>query len=160
MTLMLAEDNQMSVLFMRQLLAKWDLDPEIVFDGDEAVDLVRTGHQFDVILMDIHMPRMNGLEAVELIRDWERHNGEGVRAYIIALTASVSDQIINKLGALGFDDYLGKPFNPNDLKHKLEIAASKMGLSTSESEPTTTHNEVSDSEMDTSKVEKQHRKRF
>src|SRR5690554_2230187 len=120
MKLLLAEDNQMSVLFMKQLLAKWDLEPEIAFDGEEAIEFFRQGRQFDVILMDIHMPRVNGLEAVEFIRHWERENGG--RAHIIALTASVSDKIISELNTYGFDDYLGKPFNPNDLQHKLEVA--------------------------------------
>ncbi len=123
MKLLLAEDNQMSVLFMKQLLAKWDLEPEIAFDGEEAIDLIRKGHRFDVILMDIHMPRVNGLEAVEFIREWESQHGG--RAHIIALTASVSDKIISELNTYGFDDYLGKPFNPNDLQHKLEQAENK-----------------------------------
>lgn len=124
MKLLLAEDNQMSVLFMKQLLAKWDLAPEIAFDGDEAITYIKEGHQFDVILMDIHMPRVNGLEAVEFIRKWEQEHGGG-KAHIIALTASVSDKIISELNSYGFDDYLGKPFNPNDLQHKLELAESK-----------------------------------
>ncbi len=123
MKLLLAEDNQMSVLFMKQLLAKWDLEPEIAFDGEEAIDLIRKGHRFDVILMDIHMPRVNGLEAVAFIREWESQHGG--RAHIIALTASVSDKIISELNTYGFDDYLGKPFNPNDLQHKLEQAENK-----------------------------------
>lgn len=123
MKLLLAEDNQMSVLFMKQLLAKWCLEPDIAFDGEEAIEFFRQGQQYDVILMDIHMPRVNGLEAVEFIRRWEQEHGGN--AYIIALTASVSDKIISELNTYGFDDYLGKPFNPNDLQHKLEQAENK-----------------------------------
>jgi signal transduction histidine kinase/CheY-like chemotaxis protein len=118
--LLLAEDNQMSVLFMKQLLARWKISPEIAFDGQEVIDIVQGGASFDVILMDIHMPKVNGLEAVSFIRKMEAERGG--HSYIIALTASVSDKIISELSDFGFDDYLGKPFNPNDLQHKLENA--------------------------------------
>lgn len=118
--LLLAEDNQMSVLFMKQLLAKWKITPEIAFDGQEVIDFYQSGKSFDVILMDIHMPRVNGFDAVAFIRNLEQKHGG--KAHIIALTASVSDEIISELTENGFDDYLGKPFNPNDLQHKLEIA--------------------------------------
>lgn len=122
--LLLVEDNHMSVIFMEQLLRRWELEPEIAYDGEEVIDLIRNGRTFDVILMDIHMPKVNGSEAVEFIRDWERTHGG--RAHIIALTASVSEEIIGKLNESGFDGYLGKPFNPNDLKHKLEEAEHKL----------------------------------
>jgi len=114
---LLAEDNQMSVIFMQKLLAKWEIEPEIAQNGQDAIDNLKR-QDFDVILMDIHMPVMNGIEATESIRSLQAPAKAGV--YILALTASVSDDIIANIQSLGFDDYLGKPFRPNDLHHKLE----------------------------------------
>jgi len=114
---LLAEDNQMSVLFMRKLFAKWEIEPDIAMNGQETIDKLDQ-EAYDVILMDLHMPVMNGIEATQHIRSME--NPLKSKVYILALTASVSDDIIANIKALGFDDYLGKPFRPNDLHHKLE----------------------------------------
>jgi Signal transduction histidine kinase len=114
---LLAEDNQMSVVFMRKLFAKWDVDPDIAKNGQEAIEKL-TQQTYDVVLMDLHMPVMNGIEATQYIRSQE--DPLKCRTYILALTASVSDDIIANIKSLGFDDYLGKPFRPNDLHHKLK----------------------------------------
>src|SRR5690606_28943156 len=104
---LLAEDNQMSILFMQRLLAKWDNEPDIARDGQEALEKLIL-HTYDVILMDLHMPVMNGIEATQRVRSLEDPSKSNVN--IIALTASVSDDIIANIRSLGFDDYLGKPF--------------------------------------------------
>lgn len=116
--LLLAEDNQMSVIFMKQLLKKWEIEPVIAIDGQQVVDLIQGGETFDIILMDIRMPKMTGLEATTFIREFERDSGHYTQ--IIALTASVTGETTRQLDAVGFDEYLSKPFAPNDLLHKLE----------------------------------------
>lgn len=116
---LLAEDNSMSVTFMEKLLAKWDIVVDIAKNGQEAVEKT-TISNYDVILMDLHMPVMNGIEATARIR--ALHDSAKSNVYILALTASVSDDIIANIRDLGFNDYLGKPFRPNDLHHKLEQA--------------------------------------
>ncbi len=113
---LLAEDNQMSVVFMKKLFAKWEIDLDIALNGQEAVDMAKK-QVYDVILMDLHMPVMNGIDATGQIRSMET---PGCQTYILALTASVSDDVIANIRLFGFDDYLGKPFRPNDLHHKLE----------------------------------------
>ncbi len=114
---LLAEDNPMSIIFMEKLLAKWNVDFEVAKNGQEAIQKLDQ-LTFDVILMDLHMPIMNGLEAAQYIRTME--DPIKSRIHILALTASVSDDIIASIEQWGFNDYLGKPFRPNDLHHKLE----------------------------------------
>lgn len=114
---LLAEDNQMSIVFMRKLFAKWEVEPDVATNGKETVDKFEQ-KSYDVILMDLHMPVMNGIEATQYIRSLADSSKSQV--YILALTASVSDEIIANIRSLGFNDYLGKPFRPNDLHHKLE----------------------------------------
>ncbi len=114
---LLAEDNHMSILFMKKLFAKWEIEPDTAANGQETIDKLEQ-QTYDVILMDLHMPVMNGIEATEYIRSL--HDPSKSQVHILALTASVSDDIIANIKSLGFDDYLGKPFRPNDLHHKLE----------------------------------------
>jgi signal transduction histidine kinase/ActR/RegA family two-component response regulator len=115
--ILLAEDNPMNVLFMVQLLSKWDIVPDVAKDGAEAIEMFEPG-KYHGILMDIHMPNVNGLDAVLKIRQTEGQSTNPV--YIMALTASVSDSLIASLKSMGFDDYLGKPFRPNDLHFLLD----------------------------------------
>lgn len=115
---LLAEDNQMSVVFMKQLLKKWHIEPVIASDGQQVVDIIKTGKTFDIILMDIRMPRMSGLEATKFIRDFERDREH--YTHIIALTASITGETTRQLDDVGFDEYLSKPFVPNDLLDKFE----------------------------------------
>lgn len=117
--LLLAEDNQMSVVFMKKLLSKWQITPTLAMDGEQVVNKYQEKGPYDVVLMDIHMPKISGREATQMIRQWEEEQGWSA-AYIIALTASVSSSIADDLNGLGFDDYLSKPFRPDDLLHKIE----------------------------------------
>lgn len=115
---LLAEDNPMSVLFMKQLLSKWGITPKVATDGEEVLRLIQEHECFDIILMDIRMPTLTGVEATEIIRSNEKTTGR--HTYIIALTASVSGHTMDQWEKLGFDDYLSKPFWPNDLLEKIE----------------------------------------
>lgn len=115
---LLAEDNQMSVVFMKQLLKKWHIEPVIASDGQQVVDIIKTGKTFDIILMDIRMPKMSGLEATKFIRNFERDREH--YTHIIALTASITGETTRQLDDVGFDEYLSKPFVPNDLLDKFE----------------------------------------
>ncbi|RZK35675.1 MAG: response regulator, partial [Pedobacter sp.] len=67
LNILVAEDNQMNILLMRKLLAKWDIKPDFAANGAEAVDAFKA-KKYDLILMDIHMPLMDGYEATAIIR--------------------------------------------------------------------------------------------
>jgi signal transduction histidine kinase/CheY-like chemotaxis protein len=115
---LLAEDNEMNILFMKKLLSKWNINTvDIATNGIEAVDLVEK-NDYDVILMDIHMPHMDGFQATKKIRkltDTKKSN-----IHIIVLTASVADEIVTVIKRYRINDYLCKPFPTEELKIKLE----------------------------------------
>lgn len=114
---LIAEDNAMNILLMKKLLGQWNMTPHFVENGEEAVAAIRMG-DFDVVLMDIHMPVMDGYEATTQIRALEDPRKSAV--HIIALTASVSSNVQEKMDKARLNDYVSKPFNPEVLKAKLE----------------------------------------
>ena len=121
LSILVAEDNPMNTLLMKKLLAKWDITPDFAANGEDAVKLFSTNN-YDLILMDIHMPILDGFEATALIRN----DADQLKAKtpIIALTASVALDAREKIAQAGINDFVSKPFNPDELKDKLqEIAA-------------------------------------
>jgi len=114
---LVAEDNQVNILVIRKLLNIWNIQPHIVENGKEAVEAVASG-DYDVILMDINMPVMDGFEASKKIRELEDPKKAGI--HIIALTASVGKTIENHEGYKYLNDCVLKPFKPEHLKEKLD----------------------------------------
>jgi CheY-like chemotaxis protein len=90
---------------------------DVVADGCAAVEAVRDG-RYDLVLMDVHMPRMDGLAATRAIR---LIPGRGARTPIIALTANVLPDQIAFYRASGMDDHVGKPINPRELLTKIAV---------------------------------------
>lgn len=116
--ILIAEDNAINVLLMRKLLQKWwQVDPVIAGNGAEALAQAAQQH-FDLILMDMHMPVMDGYQSVREIRALPDPSKASV--YIVALTASVSSFSNQSLDGTGVNDYVSKPFNPDQLREKLE----------------------------------------
>lgn len=116
---LIAEDNEVNVLVMKKILKNWNIQPDVAVNGQEAVDACRQ-KIYDVVLMDINMPVMDGFEAAKLIKESTPPGKVPVR--IIAVTASV-DAAAEQLGGYGYlDDYMLKPFRPESLKEKLLLA--------------------------------------
>jgi len=90
----------------------------------EAFEMVKSGG-FDVVLMDIHMPVMDGFEAAKQIRNLPDIETANIK--IIALTASSAVDIQQSFSYSYLDDYLTKPFNTNLLKLKLDMLVHKSG---------------------------------
>lgn len=113
---LVAEDNPVNVLVIRKTLEQWHIRPVIAENGLIAVKFLET-MDFDVILMDLYMPEMDGYEAATKIRNLK----DPVKAAvpIIALTASSNVDITEKVIQVGMNDYLSKPFNPDHLYQKL-----------------------------------------
>ncbi|HHL70875.1 MAG TPA: response regulator [Bacteroidetes bacterium] len=109
--ILVAEDNIINQKLTRRVLEKNGYSVDVVANGLEALDAFsRT--KYDMILMDMQMPEMDGLEATTLIRKREK-SGEHVP--IIALTANAAKSDKKKCLAAGMDDFLTKPIKPDDL---------------------------------------------
>jgi signal transduction histidine kinase/CheY-like chemotaxis protein len=117
MRVLMAEDNAMNVLFMKKLFERWKIELTVAENGGEVVRLMEE-HNYDLILMDIHMPVLNGYEAAKIIRVMK--DREKANVYIIALTGSVSDEVISLVRKSGMNDILHKPFQPENLYQKME----------------------------------------
>jgi len=111
--LLLAEDNKVNQMLAVALLRKRGYDVTVADNGQEAVELVKRG-DFDLVLMDVQMPRMDGFEATQAIRDWESSSGE--RLPIIAVTAHAMEGDLELCLEAGMDDYVSKPIDPDQLE--------------------------------------------
>jgi len=105
---LLAEDNLVNQRVALLLLQKRGYNVTVVADGRQAVDAYRR-ERFDVVLMDVQMPEMDGLEALQAIRTIERSSG--LRTPIIAVTAHAMAEDRDRCEAAGMDAYLTKPLS-------------------------------------------------
>jgi PAS domain S-box-containing protein len=105
---LVAEDALTNQALIKALFGRFGLDVTIANDGNEAIKKVLAGH-FDLILMDIQMPNMNGYEATKSLRK------EGVKTPIVALTANVIKGDDQKCFEAGCDGYLSKPVDRREL---------------------------------------------
>jgi signal transduction histidine kinase/CheY-like chemotaxis protein len=118
---LIAEDNVVNVMLMKKLLSKWKIVPTIAENGEKAVQLVQYGN-FDIILMDLQMPVMNGFDATIEIR--KLADAKKANTPIIALTASALFDIQEKVYNSGMNDYVSKPFKPEELFEKIQSLVS------------------------------------
>jgi PAS domain S-box-containing protein len=118
--ILLAEDNSTNQVIAATTLRKAGYGVAIAGNGIEAVELWRQGG-FDAVLMDIHMPEMDGMEATRQIRALEQRDGRG-RTPIIALTANAMAGARDSCLAAGMDDHIGKPFKRSRLLETLARA--------------------------------------
>jgi signal transduction histidine kinase/CheY-like chemotaxis protein len=112
MKVLVAEDNNINVLVIKRFLEKWGVHYRVANNGKYAIDLLEK-EDFDVVLMDIHMPEMDGEEATNLIRVNTKDKIRNIP--IVALTANASVDMQQKLLNNGFSNYISKPFNPDNL---------------------------------------------
>ncbi len=110
--ILLAEDNAVNQRVAVRLLEKRGHSVEVAVNGLEALQAVQA-KPFDLVLMDIQMPIMDGVEAVSRIRELERHSGRHLP--VIALTAHAMKEDEARCLAAGMDGYVTKPVNANDL---------------------------------------------
>jgi signal transduction histidine kinase/CheY-like chemotaxis protein/cbb3-type cytochrome oxidase subunit 3 len=115
--ILLVEDNATNQLLMRALLARIGAEVTVAGNGAEAVDACRGG-VFDVILMDLQMPVMDGLEATRAIR----RGGMNRDTRIVGLTAAVGPEFERQCREAGMDDYLSKPVQRDQLTQAIGMA--------------------------------------
>ncbi len=110
--LLLVEDTPFNILFTKQLLEGWNTIVDVAENGAIAVDMVNA-KQYDLVVMDLHMPIMDGYTSAKRIREFDQ------RTPIIALTAFAAPEIEEKIQNAGMQDYITKPFNPDTLFLKI-----------------------------------------
>ncbi|MET4141270.1 ATP-binding protein [Pedobacter sp. UYP1] len=113
---LLVEDNEINTIVAGKFMKKWDLDIDYAIHGIEALEKVKK-NEYDVVLMDLQMPKMDGYEASTAIRNLSGKRFKELP--IIALTASVLAEINNQVMDAGMNDYISKPFNPMELYSKI-----------------------------------------
>ncbi|HZZ88998.1 MAG TPA: ATP-binding protein [Caulobacteraceae bacterium] len=118
--LLAAEDNPVNQLVLKALLAQIGVEPVMVGDGVDAVAAWEAG-DWDVILMDVQMPRMDGPTAVRFIREREAAQRRR-RTPIVALTANAMTHQVNEYLAAGMDGFVAKPIQVDRLFAALEAA--------------------------------------
>ncbi|MCS7238921.1 MAG: response regulator [Thermoguttaceae bacterium] len=115
---LLVEDSLINQKLAVGMLHRWGHEVVVASNGLEAVQIYQKEH-FDLILMDVQMPEMDGFEATEAIRALERRTGKHVP--ILAMTAHALKGDRERCLAAGMDDYVGKPIRPELLFEKLEL---------------------------------------
>ena len=118
-----AEDNSINQLVLRTMLQQAGLDPTIVADGREALEAWRQA-DWDLILMDIQMPEMDGITATRAIRRGETETGRR-RTPIVALTANAMAHHVAEYAASGMDGFVAKPIEVGRLFAAMEAAMSE-----------------------------------
>ncbi len=120
LSILLAEDNIVNQKLAVKLLEKRGYRVAVASNGREAVDAFE-GERFDLILMDVQMPEMDGIEATRLIREKEAEHGGHIP--IVAMTAHAMKGDREECLAAGMDDYMSKPFKPKELYSIIEKVA-------------------------------------
>jgi CheY-like chemotaxis protein len=114
--ILLVEDYLINQLVVSEFLSKWEIHLDIADNGLQALENINE-KSYDLILMDLQMPDMDGFQATKMIRDHVDFSKSMVP--IIAMTASPASEIHEKVKASGMNDFISKPFEPEDLFNKI-----------------------------------------
>lgn len=114
--ILVVEDNRLNIMVIRKLFAKWKVDLDVAENGLEGVKKSSSKH-YDIILMDLEMPIMNGFEASKTIR--ETGNSMSRTVPIYALSASTGVDVKKEIEEFGMNGFISKPFQPDALYKKL-----------------------------------------
>lgn len=120
---LVVEDNKINQLVVRKMLTKIGMNVTTADDGLRALDAIQNNGYFDLILMDIQMPNMDGYRATAEIR--KSPDPKISQMPIIALTASAYLSEKEKAQLFGMDEHVGKPFGPDELMEKISACLSK-----------------------------------
>jgi CheY-like chemotaxis protein len=116
-SILVAEDNLVNQIMIRKFLHKWGVKNVVISnDGNEAIEAYLK-QDFNLILLDLQMPEKDGFQVAEFIRNMADQKKKSVP--IIALTASSLIEVKQQLEKVGMNDYISKPFNPDNLYTKI-----------------------------------------
>ncbi|MEN7549908.1 response regulator [Rapidithrix thailandica] len=114
--ILLAEDNEVNQLLVETLLDDWNYHVDVAENGQIAIDKLKAKH-YDLVLMDVHMPELDGYDATKAIRT--QLDKPKSKIPIIAMTASALQGEADRCIQAGMDDYISKPFDKNVLYEKI-----------------------------------------
>ena len=112
--ILLVDDSEDSRLLVPALLRKYACQIDTAENGQVALDRLSAA-SYDLVLMDMQMPVLDGFEATRMIRERERGSGKGKRLPIIAMSAFECDAERAQMASAGCDDHLSKPFRKEQL---------------------------------------------
>jgi CheY-like chemotaxis protein len=112
--ILLAEDNRINQRIAVLTFGQMGVSIDIASNGQEALEMYRR-KQYHLILMDIQMPVMDGLEATRQIRTFEKDTNSDYRVFIVAMTANVISEKKEECMLAGMDDFMEKPFQEQTL---------------------------------------------
>lgn len=113
--ILLAEDNWINQRIATLTFKQLGVSIDLASNGQEALEKYRENN-YDLIMMDLQMPVMDGLESARRIRTYEQESKSVHRVYIVALTANVNPEIKEECTGAGMDDFMEKPFQESDLR--------------------------------------------
>ena len=119
--ILLVEDNEINTLIALDILHEMKIQVECATTGFQAVDKVKEG-EFDMVLMDIQMPEMDGMEATKIIRESKTDK----QLPIIALTANVLREEVQIYLDVGMNHHIGKPFERKELESVIKMLGNKL----------------------------------
>jgi two-component system chemotaxis response regulator CheY len=115
MRALIVDDSRFIRRYLRQLLEGMGMRCEEAVDGEEALETLHRTAAFDFMLLDVNMPRMNGLECVKQLRD----AGLQPPMKVMMVTTEADNSFIVRALEYGADEFLMKPFTPESLREKL-----------------------------------------
>ena len=107
---LLVDDNKINLKVAERLLASYGIETESIESGFECIDKIKTGNKYDLIMLDDMMPKMSGVETLKKLKLID-----GFNMKVVALTANALTGMREKYLNEGFDDYLAKPINKDEL---------------------------------------------
>ena len=123
--ILIVDDNKLNIKVARRALQDFNFEIEECYDGQECLDKVVNGNEYDLILMDIMMPNMSGETAIAKLKEKPNFN-----IPTIALTADAVAGAKEKYLSEGFVDYIAKPFNKDQIKEKLDLVFANSKITT------------------------------
>ncbi len=113
---LVVDDNEINRFLANKVLSKFNVNVVTADSGLQAIELLQT-KEFDLVLMDIHMPGMSGFETAQALRAMDDVYFKNIP--IIALTASIMNEELESIHKYGMNDYQLKPFKPDELVEKI-----------------------------------------
>ncbi|HQB37595.1 MAG TPA: response regulator transcription factor [Bacteroidales bacterium] len=114
MKILICEDNPLAMKTLSIVLGREGYETDTAADGKEAIGLLQT-NEYDLLVVDIHMPYHSGLELVKFLR-----SDLGKDTPVIVLSAFSDPQMQHQAGELGISGYIVKPFDPSELIRKVK----------------------------------------